>query len=356
MADITELTTPLTKAEVEAFIYATLNALGVTTTSWKPGATVRTMIAGASIVLAGFSSLQARIAESGFLELSSGDWLDLVGVFVYDVERDDGTFATGNVQLDNAAGGLFNVAVGDLVVLNTTSSKTYRNTAAFTLNPLETGLLVPVRAEEIGSASTANPGQIDDFVTVLLDVTVTNPDALVGSDPESDADYIERCLAKTGVLSPNGPSDAYRFLALSATRDDGATVDVTRVTTVADGEGNVTVTVGSATGSGDRVDRRHQYRPWCSRRGHPDAGGTAGRDCTRAERDCAFDRDHLRGLGEEHDRTHSDRGPEQHQYRAHELPGYLADRRLREGRAERIRFRGRPRRCDFRGSRLRLPS
>lgn len=248
MADLTELTTPLTKAEVEAAIYSTLNALGVTTTSWKSGAVARTIIAGVSIVLASMSSLQQRIAESGFLELSSGDWLELVARLVYDVEKDDGTFATGNVQLDNTGGGLFNVAIGDLVVLNTASSKTYRNTAAFTLNPLQTGLLVPVRAEEIGAASTANPGAIDDFVTVLLNVTVTNPTALVGSDEETDADLRARCLAKTGVLSPNGPGDAYRFLALSAKRDDGATVDVTRVTTVADGSGNVTVTVGSATG------------------------------------------------------------------------------------------------------------
>ncbi len=249
MADLTELTTPLTVAEVEAAIYAALAAKGVTTTSWKPGAVARTIITGAAIVLAAFSSLQAEIAKSGFLELSVGDWLTLVAKFVYDVDRDTGTFASGDVTLDNAGGGLFMVARGDLVVLNTTKEKTYRNTAAFVLNAFQTGLLVPVQAEEIGSDSTATAGQIDALVTVLTDVSVTNAAALIGDDPETDEELIVRALAKTGVLSPNGPSDAYRFLALSATKDDGTSANVTRVKTDADGEGNVTVTVANASGT-----------------------------------------------------------------------------------------------------------
>ncbi len=248
MADLSELTTPLTRLEIETAIYDALAALGVTTTSWKPGAVARTIVTGVAIVLSAFSGLQALIAESGFLELAEGDWLVLVAKFVYDVTKNTGTFAVGSVTLDNTGGGLHAVAIGDLVVLNSTTGKTYRNTAAFILDPLETGEIVPVQAEEIGTDSNAAAGQIDTLQTVLLGVTVTNPTALVGTDPETDTELRERCLAKTGVLSPNGPSDAYRFLALSATKDDGTTVNVTRVTTTPDGEGNVSVVVGSATG------------------------------------------------------------------------------------------------------------
>ncbi len=248
MATLDELTTPLTVAEIQQAIFDAIEARGVKTTSWKPGAIARTIIAGVAIILAAFSTLQAAIAKGGFLELSSGDWLTVVARRVFGVERVVGTFAAGNCTLDNAGAGVFVVAVGDSIALNTTSGKTYRNTAAFTLAAFETGKVVPYQAIEIGADSTAPAADIDALVTVLADVTITNPLAFVGLDVETDAALIVRCLAKTGVLSPNGPSDAYRFLALSATTDSGAPAGVTRVTTVPDGEGNVTAYVATASG------------------------------------------------------------------------------------------------------------
>lgn len=248
MATLQELTTPLTRAEIEDAIYAAIEARGAKTSSWKPGAIARTIIAAVALVLAAFSTLQQRIAESGFLEFAVGDWLTIVARETFFVERSTGTFASGNVTLDNTGGGLFTPGVGDVIFLNTTTGKTYRNTAAFTLNPLETGLSVAVQAIEIGADSTAAPGDIDDFVTPLLGVTVTNPTAIVGQDPETDAALRERCLAKTGVLSPNGAADAYRYLALSARTTSGEPAGITRVLTVPDGEGNVDVIVATATG------------------------------------------------------------------------------------------------------------
>lgn len=248
MATLDELTTPLTVAEIQQAIYDAIEALGVKTTSWKPGAVARTIIAGASIVLAGFSLLQQRIAQSGFLELAVGDWLTVVAKEVYNVDRDVGSFAAGECTLDNTGGGVFAPGIGDVIALNTTTGKTYRNTAAFTLAAFETGKIVPFEAIEIGADSTAAPADIDALETVLLGVTITNVSAIVGKDPESDADLRVRCLAKTGTLSPNGPADAYRFLALSAETDSGASAGVTRVTTVPDGAGGVTVYVATATG------------------------------------------------------------------------------------------------------------
>lgn len=250
MATLEELTTPLTKDEVEDSIYAALEGLGVKTTAWKPGATARTIIAGVAIVLSAFSSLQALIAKSGLLDLAEGDWLTILAREVYNVERNVGTFAAGNLTLDNTGGGTHSPGVGDVIALNDslTPNKTFRNTEAFSLAAFETGKVVAFEAIEIGADSTSAPNDIDQLETVLLGVTVTNPAALVGQDPESDADLRIRCLAKTGTLSPNGPSDAYRFLALSATVDSGAPAGVTRVTTTPDGEGNVDVHVATASG------------------------------------------------------------------------------------------------------------
>lgn len=249
MATLEELTTPLTKDEIEAAIFAAIEARGVATSSWKPGAIARTIIAAVALILSAFSSLQATIANSGFLELSSGSWLEIVARQVYGVEKIVGTFASGNVTLDNAGAGVFSIAIGDLTVANSTSGKTYKNTATIDIAAFETGVIAPVQAVEIGSDSSSAATLIDTLVTVLSGVTVTNALSLVGTDPETDAALTTRALAKTGTLSPNGPSDAYRFLALSAKTDDGASAGVTRVTTTADGEGNVSVLLATASGT-----------------------------------------------------------------------------------------------------------
>lgn len=249
MATLEELTTPLTREEIEQAIYDAIEAIGVKTTSWKPGAVARTIIAATALVLSAFSQLQQSIAESGFLDLAEADWLTIVAREVYGVERNTGTFAAGTLTLDNTAGGVFAPGIGDVIALNTTTGKTYRNTEAFALAAFETGKVVAFEAIELGADSTAAPADIDALETVLLGVTVTNPAAFVGQDAETDAELRERALAKTATLSPNGPSDAYRFVALSATTDDGAPAGVTRTNVIADGEGNVTLYVADGSGS-----------------------------------------------------------------------------------------------------------
>jgi len=248
MATLEELTAPLSVAEVKAAIYAAIEALGVKTTSWKPGAIARTIIAGNAIVLSAFSMLQQELAKSGFIELASGDWLVVVAKEVYDVDKNNGTFASGLVTLTNTAGGVFSVGIGDVIALNTTTGKTYRNTEAFTLaaSGEET---VAFQAVELGADSTASPGDVDDLETVLLGVTVSNAAALVGQDAETDAQLRERCLAKTATLSPNGPGDAYRYVAFSAMTSDGQPAGVTRATVTPDGMGNVAVVVADGAGS-----------------------------------------------------------------------------------------------------------
>lgn len=243
-----ELTTPLTRAEVEAEIYAALAAEGVSTTSWLPGAVMRTIITAIAIILSAFSHLTAAIARSGFLARSEGAWLTLVARHVYGVERIAGTFASGTVILNNAAGGIFNLDAGDLIVRHGVSGKTYRSTEALSLGSGETGVVIAVEAMESGSDSTASPNTIDAFETPLIGVTVNNPTAIVGLDEESDEALRIRCRAKLGSLSPAGPPDAYQFAVLSATTSEGAPAGATRVALQADGTGGVDVYVATASG------------------------------------------------------------------------------------------------------------
>jgi len=258
MATIDELTTPLTTDEVKASIYSVLEMTGVTTTAWKPGSVVRAIITACAIVIAALSQLVALIAKSGFLEYAEGAWLTLKAYHDFGVDRIKASAASGNVVLDNTGGGSYSLGVGELTVVNSTTGKAYRNTAAFTLDPLETGVLVPVAAVEAGSASTAIAGEIDTLETALLGVTVTNTEALIGVDAEEDPALKTRCGAKLGALSPNGPRDAYSFVATggadrlngtkSGTRADGTAIGVNRTRVVND-DGVVSVYIATPSGA-----------------------------------------------------------------------------------------------------------
>lgn len=243
------LTKPLTTDEVRLSIYEALASVGVSTTTWKPGAWARTVITGCSIVLAGGSQLTAAIARGGFLELAEGAWLDLKAHYDYAVDRRVATFAEGEIKLVNTSGGIFALDPDDLIVFNPTTKRTYRNTAPISLGALATLEHVPIRAVEAGASSSAAPNTITALETVLAGVTVTNPLSLVGLDAEEDPELRERCLEKLGSLSPFGPWDAYTYAAKNAVRQaDNSPIGVTRVRTSRDGYGNVWAYVATATG------------------------------------------------------------------------------------------------------------
>jgi len=248
---LAELTEAMTADEVEAAIYAAVEARGAKTTAWKPGAVVRTLIAGVSIVLAAFSELAALVAAGGFLELAEGDWLTLLAEYVFGVERIGATFATGTVTLTNTSATPYSGGADDLIVQNSTTGATYRSTEAWSLDAAEGAndeIDVAVRAVEAGSDSTSPATDIDALVTTLSGVTVSNAAALTGTDEELDAALRTRCLERTGALSPNGPSDAYGYAARNAEDADGASIGVTRVATEAVGDGTINVWVATASG------------------------------------------------------------------------------------------------------------
>lgn len=251
MADIfslDDLTTPLTRAEVQQSIYDVLAQLGVNTTSWKSGAVVRTMIVCVSTVLAALSELEAEIARSGFLAESAGDWLTIVARYVYGVERIEATFATGSVTMENSGGGVYEFDPDDLIFSNAETGATYRNTEAVSIGAL--GIVsVSIQATQAGSVGNAGAGQIHDMTTVVLGVTCENPSPLVGTDAESDAALRTRCAERLGALSPMGPWDAYTSAVRNATRPDGTSIGVTRIRIVKDGYGTVTTYVAGPSGA-----------------------------------------------------------------------------------------------------------
>jgi phage-related baseplate assembly protein len=249
---LSELTTALTADEVEAAIYAAVQARGAKTTAWKPGGVVRTVIAGVAIVLAAFSRLIALVSAGGFLDLATESWLTLVAQYVFGVNRLDGTFATGEVTLTNTSGTPYSGGADDLIVQNSTTGAEYRSTGAWSLaagSPSSpTTATVEVSAVEIGADGTSPAGDIDTMVTTLSGVTVSNAAKVTGTDEETDPALRTRCLERTGPLSPNGPSDAYGYVARNATNAAGDSIGITRVATEAVGDGSVNVWLATATG------------------------------------------------------------------------------------------------------------
>lgn len=249
-APIEDLITPLTRAEVETKIYDTLAALGTRTTSWKPGGVARAIITAVSIVLAAFSTLQAAIARSGFLELAEGAWLAVVAKLVYGVDKRYATFASGELTLTNAGGGVWPMGANDLIVRNPDTGAEYRNTTSFVLGSMAT-LTIPISAIEAGSYSSSAPGTIVEMTTPLIQVSVTNESAVIGLDDETDPELRTRCYERMGAQSPFGPWDSYAYAAKNAKRLDGAAVSINRCRVVKDGYG--TVTVYCATPSGETL-------------------------------------------------------------------------------------------------------
>lgn len=250
MADfnLDDLVQPVTRAEAQQSIYDVLGILGVNTTAWKPGSVVRTMVVGVAAMLSALSELQAQIARSGFLELSTGKWLTLVGRYVYGKERFPATFATGEITLTNAAGGIYSFDPDDLIFSNPDNGRTYRNTAPVSIAALG-GAKVAIQATEPGSDSSASVGVITDMVTVVLGLSCRNDGPLAGVDQESDAALRERCREMLGALSPMGPWDAYGSAVRNAVRPDGSSLGITRIRILKDGYGTVTTYVADADGA-----------------------------------------------------------------------------------------------------------
>lgn len=196
-------------------------------------------------------------------------WLSAKGKSDYGPERTDKTFATGFVTLTNGGQSTHVLRPEKLTFQNSATEKTYRNTVAnlygaagYTLAP--SGVVtVPIRAEEIGTASNSAATEIDTLVSSLDGVTVSNASPVLGTDRENYLDYRARCRLAAAATSPNGPAAAYEYIALNTnadgslgTPDDGKTkVNVTRVqVTKNNAFGAVNVWLASPSGAATTDD------------------------------------------------------------------------------------------------------
>ncbi len=146
---------------------------------------------------------------------------------------------------------------------------TYRNTEAATYDLVGGGSLtpggggaltvgagqavyLPIQCEQAGTVGSAAATRITILANALPGVTVSNAAAVIGSGREGAVAYRDRCRIAPAATSPNGPADAYRYIALGA-RKNPTTLAVFYFPTAsttglgADADGNL-VAIPNATG------------------------------------------------------------------------------------------------------------
>jgi len=235
-----------TKAQIYARGLTVATALGLNVTSWIAGDPTRATFWFLAEILSILEVHVAGYIASGFLEYAEKGWLTLLAKQLFNVEREPATYAVVPITFVNSGGGYYDFGAGDVRVKNHVTGKTYASTEALLL-PGGTTRTIVFEADEEGSASGAGAGDITELVTALLGVTVTNATACAARDEESDPDLRDRCRAKLGTLSPNGPRDAYDFVV--RTPELTGVDEITRSRTDADSTtGDVTVYVASTSG------------------------------------------------------------------------------------------------------------
>lgn len=230
--------------------FAVAQALGLPVTSWRAGDPTRSLYHYMAEILGAFEGTAANYIKAGFLSSATGDWLEVLAKEVYNVDKQQATAAAAPLTLTNTGGGFYEWDAGDLTFKASVTQKTYHSTSALSLGPGESGV-VSWEADEAGSDYSVAEDEIDELVTTALGVEITSSEAAVANDAQTDDSLRETCLASIGMLSPNGPADAYRFVATTSALT--GTTEVTRASVVADDDtGDVTVYIaGSAAAVSD---------------------------------------------------------------------------------------------------------
>lgn len=253
---LNDLVTPISPTEATATILSVAQALGLQTTAWQPLGMARTILATQGQISSDYSKIVNFIAQGGYVSYAAlmvdttgnpiTTWMTLVAKNMFNVDRIDATFAMGPVPIINASGTTYTFAAGQFHLSNSITGKSFSNTTAISITPGTTNSVM--KADEAGSASSQAAGTVLALVTPLVGVSVgALVTDMVGNDEESNQALLLRCQAKLGALSPNGPSQAYYFVATTTVTPSGNFINRVSVTSNTS-TGVVTVYLANAAG------------------------------------------------------------------------------------------------------------
>ena len=206
-----------TTDEKLAELLATLTSEGFSATSWQDGSVQRTLIELYAKALSEQTTLNAAVANGGFLDSATGLWLSLLAEGFYGIVRTPAQSAVYVVTLTNSTAAPVTINEGALWV-GTTSGLRYQNTASVTIAAGGQGS-VSVRAESPGAQYNVGANKIIIMNTAVPGVTCTNASATpttVGLDEQTDAALRQLCRDKWQSLGAGGTAGAYRYWAMTA--------------------------------------------------------------------------------------------------------------------------------------------
>jgi hypothetical protein len=224
-------------------------AVGLPVTSWRAFDPTRSFY---SFIAEALSALDAPVSEyirSGFLSLAQGDWLRVVAEELYGLDADDfaATYAEPTVTLTNTGGGEYTIDAGDLTVKNSATGNTYHSTSSPGALAPGASLTYQLTADEAGSDSSVTANELDELVTTFEGVEIVSSTQGLATDESTDEEIRDACRATLGALSPNGPADAYAYVAKNA--ELTSVSGINRAAAQGSSTGLVTVTVASQSGA-----------------------------------------------------------------------------------------------------------
>jgi phage-related baseplate assembly protein len=244
---LSSLFTAATRAEIYNLGLSIASSLGLPVTSWLPGDPTRSVYHFLAAKLEATDAAVAEYMKGGYLDSAEDDWLTVLADQQFNVQRQDATAASGDLVLQNTGGGVFYWDAGDLTFRSSTTDKTYHNTTSGSLTANGETITVSWVADEAGSDSSAGTDEIDELVSAMPGVVITSSTAGAATDEEEDEPLRQRCRASRGTLSPNGPTDAYRYVAL--TTELTGTTEVTKASvTSSSTTGTVQIVVAGQAG------------------------------------------------------------------------------------------------------------
>lgn len=246
-------------ADTAAHIYAVglqlAAAAGLPVTSWRVGDPTKSQYAYLARALAGREDAVSNYIKAGWLSTATGDWLKTLASEVFGIDVPGATYAEPSITVTNTRGGYFTPAVGALTFKCTATGATFHNTdtgidtTTGLPGPLSAGktLRFALTADDAGSVGTVAVNEIDNVVTTLIGVAIVSSTAAIGLDEQDPETTRAQCRATLGALSPDGPSDAYEFVA----RNPALTgvLDIARARSIDDSDtGNVLVYLAGVSG------------------------------------------------------------------------------------------------------------
>lgn len=208
-------------------------------TSWNTWMTVA--------IQGGFLDTAALIGNpTGDPTIPASSWCKLLASSVFNVAAIPAAFATGTWTGNNSSGSPIGpFAPGTLKFYNLDTGVTYSNVANVTFPTGST--IITISADVIGTGSNGAPTRIV-LLTTVLGLAGSNPQALVGADNESGPALAARCRLKYFSLSPNGPSQAYQYAALTPSLNGGI-ININRVVVSPSSiNGTVSMLIASTSG------------------------------------------------------------------------------------------------------------